>query len=206
MKLHSFVLLVLACVPSFFNLAHAAPLENDLTIDCNGKRTIGVGLCADINFGGYCHDFLHCESSCYDLIDYGAKDAFGSGVSSFVMPKGQACEFFAGRNCDHSSDNAGSYESQPDMAVFRNGGGTDNVHMNDKTNSWVCFYGSKNKRDDSTPELTETSDILNTHQAAEPVVDPTSVTEDNNFALDPVKRAESVAADATGIRLCENKD
>jgi hypothetical protein len=147
MKIHSSIRLALGCI---LTLAHSVPVENNLALDCNGKQTIQVGLCADINFGGYCHDFTNCPTSCYDLIDYGMLDSFGRGVSSFVMPKGQFCQFFAGRECDVSSDNTGSYESQPDMDIFRNGAFTEDVHFNDKTVSFRCAHGSLSKRRVST--------------------------------------------------------
>jgi hypothetical protein len=157
MKIHSSIWLGLACI---LTLAHSAPVEKNIALDCNGKQTIQVGLCADINFGGYCHDFTTCPTSCYDLVDYGMMDSFGKGVSSFVMPKGQFCQFFAGRECDVSSDNAGSYESQPDMDIFRNGVFTEDVHFNDKTVSFRCAHGSLSKRNVSTAAASVTDNSV----------------------------------------------
>jgi hypothetical protein len=134
--------------------------KRDNAISCPVRgRTVQLGLCADINYGGNCQDFTQCENSCYDLVDYGVINSFGDGVSSLVFPKGQECKFFTGRRCDFNQDWEGTYESQPEMDIWRDGSETVTVNLDNRVLSWICAAGTASKRD-AAPEVVDSRDVV----------------------------------------------
>lgn len=144
--------LLVAALSALVSITLAIPLEQATTnvaIDCPVRPQVGpvsASLCADVDWAGYCHVFVTCEGSCFDLVDYGVLDSFGDGVSSVMFPVGQECKFFSGRECDWTAGTwDGSYWGQRDVDTFTEGPNDPQPRhpgLNNKIRSFVCSHGS----------------------------------------------------------------
>lgn len=142
---------------------------NVTEIDCPVRPEAGkvsASLCSENDWLGYCHVFVTCEGSCYDLVDQGVIGNFGDGVSSVIWPVGQTCKFFSARSCDWTAGPwDGSFSGQRDVDWFGEGPNDKNPRhpmLNNKIKSFKCSHAdtsvneptSKVKRENA-PEATE---------------------------------------------------
>lgn len=148
----------------------AVPIEQgiigttNLAVECRirpNSSPIAATLCAEVDWKGYCHEYVTCEGSCFDIVDYGVSGMFGDGVSSVKFPDDQPCKFFSGRNCDWRAGAwDGSFWGQRDVDWFADGPHDANPRypgLNNKIRSFRCSHSSRNrmKREDLASEAIE---------------------------------------------------
>ncbi|TID24982.1 hypothetical protein E6O75_ATG04187 [Venturia nashicola] len=166
MRLLTLALCALISITLAIPVDQASSETTNLAVDCPIRPEVGpvsASLCADTDWLGYCHVYVTCEGSCFDVVDYGVAGMFGDGISSVMFPVGQSCKFFSGRNCDWKDGPwDGSFWGQRDVDWFANGPNDPNPHysaLNNKIRSFMCSHGtltpSKMKRDDLALEAVE---------------------------------------------------